>query len=222
MVVWFGTKFSNAVNKIKSAFNIENIKSFFGQVWSGIKSVFSGVATWFKTTFENAWKNVKTVFKEGGKIFEGIKKGVVNAFKSIVQSLIDGINAVIKEPFEAINDLLNDLRNAGVGKLKPFKGLWGKDPLPIPQIPALAQGAVIPPNKEFLAMLGDQKQGVNIETPLDTMIEAFRTALNEQGGTSTSQGDIVVQINGREIARAVRDENSKQYKQTGAFMPRYS
>lgn len=218
---WFGTKFSNAVDKIKSAFNIENIKSFFSKVWSGIKSVFSNVATFFKTTFEDAWKNVKTVFKEGGKIFEGIKKGVVNAFKSIVQSLIDGINAVIKEPFEAINDLLNDLRDAGVGKLKPFKGLWGKDPLPIPQIPALAQGAVIPPNKEFLAMLGDQKQGVNIETPLDTMIQAFRTALGEQGGTA-NQGDIVVQINGREIARAVRDENSKQYKQTGAFMPRYS
>ena len=67
----------------------------------------------------------------------------------------------------------------------------------------------------------DQKQGDNIETPLDTMIEAFRTALGEQGGTA-NQGDIVVQINGREIARAVRDENSKQYKQTGAFMPRYS
>ena len=46
-------------------------------------------------------------------------------------------------------------------------------------IPRLAQGAVLPPNKEFMAVLGDQKQGTNIETPLATMVEAFNTALRQ-------------------------------------------
>ena len=32
-------------------------------------------------------------------------------------------------------------------------------------IPHLARGAVIPPNREFLAVLGDQRQGTNIEAP---------------------------------------------------------
>lgn len=51
-------------------------------------------------------------------------------------------------------------------------------------IPYLAQGAVIPPNREFLAVLGDQKQGTNIEAPLDTIVSAFRMVLAEAGGQS--------------------------------------
>ena len=37
-----------------------------------------------------------------------------------------------------------------------------------------------PPNSEFMAILGDQKRGVNIETPLQTMIDAFNTALDNR------------------------------------------
>ena len=54
-------------------------------------------------------------------------------------------------------------------------------------IPRLAQGAVIPPNREFLAVLGDQKQGTNIETPLATMVEAFQMALNERGNDTVKE-----------------------------------
>ena len=50
-----------------------------------------------------------------------------------------------------------------------------------PQIPKLAQGAVIPPNREFLAVLGDQKSGTNIEAPLSTIEQALRNVLAEQG-----------------------------------------
>ena len=50
----------------------------------------------------------------------------------------------------------------------------------------LAQGAVIPPNKQFMAMLGDQKQGTNVETPLSTMVEAFNQALAQNGGGNQS------------------------------------
>lgn len=46
-----------------------------------------------------------------------------------------------------------------------------------PRVPALAAGAVIPPNREFLALLGDQRQGVNIEAPLDTIRQAFAETL---------------------------------------------
>ena len=42
-----------------------------------------------------------------------------------------------------------------------------------PQIPYLAQGAVIPANREFLAVLGDQKHGTNVEAPLETIKQAL-------------------------------------------------
>ena len=46
-----------------------------------------------------------------------------------------------------------------------------------PQIPYLAQGAVIPPNREFLAVLGDQRSGTNIEAPLSTIQQAVAAEL---------------------------------------------
>ena len=74
------------------------------------------------------------------------------------------------------------------------------------KLPRMAEGGVIPPNREFMAVLGDQKSGTNIETPLSTMIEAFRQALGESGGGTTT---VVVNLDGREIARnTVKHVNS--------------
>ena len=84
------------------------------------------------------------------------------------------------------------------------------------KIPKLAQGAVIPPNKEFLAMLGDQKHGTNIEAPLDTIKQALAEVLAEAGGGN--KAPIVLQVNGRTLAQVVWDEQEKRYKQTGKSM----
>lgn len=72
------------------------------------------------------------------------------------------------------------------------------------QIPKLADGTVIAPNKPFLAMLGDQTSGTNIETPLSTMKQAFDESLNERGGVS-SGGTLyaTLQVDGVTFARLV-------------------
>lgn len=67
------------------------------------------------------------------------------------------------------------------------------------EIPALASGAVIPPNRKFLAVLGDQKSGTNVEAPLATMVDAFKQAMAESGGGTTT---VVIQLDGKEIARS--------------------
>ncbi len=67
------------------------------------------------------------------------------------------------------------------------------------EIPALASGAVIPPNRKFLAVLGDQKSGTNVEAPLATMVDAFKQAMAESGGGATT---VVIQLDGKEIARS--------------------
>ena len=76
----------------------------------------------------------------------------------------------------------------------------------------LAEGAVIPPNREFMAVLGDQKSGTNIETPLETMVQAFKQAMNESGGRSQT---IILQLNGREFARAVYKANNEETQRVG-------
>ena len=51
--------------------------------------------------------------------------------------------------------------------------------LTAPQIPYLAQGAVIPANREFLAVLGDQTHGTNVEAPLATIQQAVAEVMED-------------------------------------------
>lgn len=68
------------------------------------------------------------------------------------------------------------------------------------EIPALASGAVIPPNRKFLAVLGDQKSGTNVEAPLSTIKQAVMEAL-AQGGREPINVNLVV--DGKTLARVV-------------------
>ena len=69
-------------------------------------------------------------------------------------------------------------------------------------IPRLAEGAVIQPNQEFLAVLGDQKSGVNIETPLSTMVDAFKTALSTMNVSGSQASTVILELDGKTLARA--------------------
>lgn len=67
------------------------------------------------------------------------------------------------------------------------------------KFPELATGAVIPPNNKFLAVLGDQKSGMNIETPLATMVEAFRSVMDEY--MNPSMRNATMEVDGETFAR---------------------
>lgn len=148
---WFKGIFDGAVKKIKGAFN--GISGFFGGIWKGIKGAFGNVTGWFKDVFSKAWQGVKNVFSTGGKIFDGIKDGIANVFKSVVNAIIGGINKIIAFPFNKINGLLNKIRSVSIFSFKPFESLWSENPLPVPQIPKLAKGAII--DTPTLAMVGE-------------------------------------------------------------------
>lgn len=189
--------FVSAGNYIKEKWT--KIKEFFSNLWNGmlngakstwegIKKVFSTVASFFKSIFSSAWEGVKKVFSVGGKIFDGIKDGILSGFKTIVNAIIGGINKVVSIPFNGINTALKKIRDVEFLGISPFKKIIKT--INVPQIPKLATGAVIPPRSEFMAILGDQKRGVNIETPLETMIDAFNKALDSRGNNS---GELVIE-----------------------------
>ena len=67
-------------------------------------------------------------------------------------------------------------------------------------------------NKEFLAVLGDQTSGTNIETPVETMKQAFRDVMAEFGNNTGGEYTFVAQIDGREIFRETVRQN-QLYKQ---------
>lgn len=87
--------------------------------------------------------------------------------------------------------------------------------MPSLNVPALANGAVISPNNQFLALLGDQKSGVNVETPLSTMIDAFNKALDARGGTGNNNTPINLYIDGTKFARITNAYNSSETRRRG-------
>lgn len=173
---WF-TK--TIINPLTNAFTNfwSNLKNWATQAWSGITGVFGSAGQWFGKTFGDAWEKVKKVFSTGGKVFDGIKEGIVSSFKSIVNSLISGINRVITRPFEGLNTAIRKIRSVNVLGLYPFSGL---STVSVPKIPYLAQGAVLPANKPFMAVVGDQRHGTNVEAPLTTIQEAVANVMGDQ------------------------------------------
>ena len=150
------------------------------QAWEGVKSVFSKMTGFFKDIFTKAWNSVVGVFSVAGEIFTNIKDGILTAFKSIVNGIIKGLNSAISVPFNGINFALEKIKNINILGLTPFSGL---KTINVPQIPYLAKGAVLPANRPFLAVVGDQRHGTNVEAPLATIQEAVALVLEDHIGT---------------------------------------
>ncbi len=174
-------------------FMMKKIKDNFDEIIDFVKNVFSG-------NWKGAWQNVKNIFSN---IWDGIKRtasdvfyGILDAAKLMAKNAGDSFANIFKGIINGILNLIENRLNTPAKAINKLIGVINKVPginlgtLPTFKLPRLATGAVIPPRSEFMAILGDQKRGVNIETPLDTMVEAFNKALDDRGNGS---GDIVIE-----------------------------
>lgn len=172
-------------------------------------------------------------------IFAGIKGSTAawnlsdNPITRFVKNLANGIIGIINTIADAINDLFHidfkGLKIAGAEIIPAFNVQL----IRLPKIPMLAQGAVIPPNKEFMAVLGDQRHGTNIEAPLATIEEAVARVTGEQSERMVAalytlieiveQKDLNVQIGDDDIGRANAryTQNRGVQVNTGAFANAY-
>lgn len=189
----------------------EKVASGAVAAWDGIKSAFKSVPEWFQGKFRDAWQKVKDVFSTGGRIWSGIKEGIENTFRTVVNAIIRGMNTIIAVPFNKINSMLNTIRNASFLGISPFKNMWGVNPLPVPQIPMLARGAVIPANRQFLAVLGDQRNGNNLEAPESLL----RQIVREEAGGAGSRYEFIARLDRRTLFDEVITEAKLRKGQTG-------
>lgn len=171
----------------------QNLKeNILGGLIDFITGVFTG--DWTK-----AWEGIK-------KVFKGIWNGIVMILESAVNLIIKGVNWLIGK----LNSLLeNSLLAKGLDLIGiEFRGI---PQIPEVHIPRLAQGAVIPPNREFMAVLGDQKSGTNIETPLATMVQAFKQALAESGYGGSNEAVLVLdkEVLGKVVYRLNKAEGTR-------------
>lgn len=175
---------------------IVNATGHGGDLINGLKTLCQGFIDFFTGVFTGDWE----------KAWEGIKNVAIGA----VNILISIVNSMISLVVSGLNMLRFDVPEwiPGIGGRSVGFNIQN-----YPQIPYLAQGAVIPPNREFLAILGDQKSGTNIEAPLSTIEQALRNVLAEQGG---SGGDIVIKFTGdlAQLARILAPEVTREQRST--------
>lgn len=206
----FGPVFSSIFGTIKTV--IQNLQKIFGGLIDFITGIFTG-------NWKKAWGGITSIFEGIFGVIKGVINGILGVIEGLANGVIKGINIVIG----ALNKLKFDIPDwvpALGGKSFGFN---------IPElsqisIPKLATGAVIPANKEFLAVLGDQKHGTNIEAPLDTIKqankEAFLEVLSKLGvsaGNSRSSGNetFVFQVDGRTFFEITRKYAQEYWNRTG-------
>ena len=118
-------------------------------------------------------------------------KNLANGIISIVNKVIDAINRIFDISFKG-------LKIGGIQVIPAFSARL----INVPKIPALAQGAVIPPNAPFMAMLGDQRHGTNIEAPLSTIQEAVALVMEDYAAANLAGHEATVAVL-RDILEAV-------------------
>lgn len=185
-----------------------NIQPKLEAAFQPIKDAWDSLVGWFdgiETALDESGTTLGEAFVGGLKV--GLS-GVVSAINAVISVIETALNWIVRKinsiSFDVPNNkfLYGDLSGQHIG--------FNIQPISIPRvdIPQLAAGAVIPPNREFLAVLGDQKQGTNIEAPLETIVAAVRQAL---GNRQT----IVLELDRRELGRAVADVSRLESQRVG-------
>lgn len=180
--------------------NWDTVKAAALNVWEAIKKAWGGFTSWFDET---------------------IVQPLTNGFKGAVNSVIGFINGLLSAAANGINSVLTIFNGLSYDIPDWVPVMGGKKfgfsfkMVNPPQIPYLAQGAVIPPNREFMAVLGDQKHGTNLEAPEDLIRKIVR---EESGGGADRPIVFVLKIGKRTLGKAVVDSLNELTRQEGELV----
>lgn len=220
-----------------------SIKTKVSGLWSTLKVTAKTVFDAIKTKVTGVWDKVKDKTSqtwEGVTTFvstkvEAIKTAITdkfNAARDAVRSAFEGIVNFIKAPINQaisiVNNAVGMINNAIGGIESAFSfGPWdvptpfGKKRIGfhatfprVGTIPYLASGAVIPPRSEFLAVLGDQKKGNNLETPESLL----RQIVREESGKGQGDGNtynVTVNASGRKLLDIIISEAEMRRNRNG-------
>ncbi|MBP1737275.1 MAG: putative minor tail protein [Oscillospiraceae bacterium] len=155
---------------------------------------------WYKV-----WLSFLDSFNLGFGGLGGVAKVILNALILTVNTVLDGLTLGLNGIIKALNSLSFTVPDW----VPEFGGeTWG---FSIPtvtatKIPYLATGAVLPANNPFLAVVGDQKNGTNVEAPLATIQEAVVNAIAQlglTGGSGTYTFNLTTEIDGKTVANKI-------------------
>lgn len=207
--VWTNTKnfLEDEWEGLKTAWS--RTVAFINNEWNTILSVAGTIWTSLVASATTAWNNIKAIWNGAGDWFVGIANSIMSAFVTVFNwlrsqwsEIFEGVKDISKNAINTVIDLLNGLLRSIVSGINGMIGMLNSIEIDIPEwvpifggqswsvsiptisaphIPRLATGAVIPPNSQFLAMLGDQRSGTNIEAPADLIRQIVREEMSGGG-----------------------------------------
>lgn len=221
----------NAIKKtISGLWN--SLKSTASTVFNAIKTKVVGVWDSVKNKTSQTWENVTTFVSN--KV-EAIKNAITNKFnaardavRSAFEGIVNFIKAPINQAISIVNNAVGMINNAIGGIESAFSfGPWTV-PTPfgsktigfhatfprIGTIPYLASGAVIPPRSEFLAVLGDQKKGNNLEAPESLLRQIVREESGKRQGDGNTY-NVTVNASGRKLLDIIISEAEMRRNRNG-------
>lgn len=201
LLATFGPVFKDVFNAIGTVVKtiIKVICDKIDMALTALKGIIDFLTGVFKGDWEGAWNAIKQIFF-----------GVFDSLHKKAADVLNGIKERVGNVVQSAKDLVSGLGDLGGAIANKVSSAWNavtsgspaqqsmEAPLASLPVPALARGAVIPPNHRFLAMLGDQTNGTNVEAPLETIQEALAEVLAAQGGQ-----DITIRFAG-DLAQLVR------------------
>lgn len=225
----------NAIKKTLSGL-WNSLKSTASTVFNAIKTKVTGVWDKIKDKTSRTWESVTTFIST--KV-EAIKTAITDKFnaardavRSAFESIVNFIKAPINQAISIVNNAVGMINNAIGGIESAFS--FGPWTVPTPfgsktigfhatfprvgTIPYLASGAVIPPRSEFLAVLGDQKKGNNLEAPESLL----RQIVREESGKGQGNGNtynVTVNASGRKLLDIIIDEAELRRRRNGGQNP---
>ena len=215
-MVWYTIEpvLTEAIQFIGGLFNeiVELISIAISTIIDVLYGIVEFVAGVFSSDWERAWNGLVD-------IVVGIWDGLAAILEFVWNGLIDTIKAFIDSIVGAVRDAANWIKGVfgfSIGGTSSNAASYVSSPAiaaysVTPEVPYLAKGAVLPANKPFLAMVGDQKNGTNIEAPLDTIKQGLAEVLAQYGG-----GDITINFTGdlAQLARILYPEIHRQDRNT--------
>ena len=179
----------------------QNISQMVTQVWSVVGPVLTTLGNHFSSVFQGVARTVGTVVGYILDMLYGLTSFLSGVFSGSWKSAWDGVVMFLKSAVNGVITLLNNMISRLVSALNAVVYAANKLSFTVPSwvpilggkhfgvnlpyvyassIPYLAQGAVLPANQPFLAMVGDQRHGTNVEAPLSTIQEAVALVMEEQ------------------------------------------
>lgn len=197
----FGPMIQNVMNLFKENFRLgfelvislgKNLFVSLRDYIVGILKILDGLMMFISGVFTGDWKRAWDGIKT---IFEGVFMQVKAIVKLVINSIIDMINSMIRGFSNSFNTILGNV--SGLADRFGLKIFASTPKIEYFEIPRLATGAVIPPNAEFAAILGDQRSGRNLEAPEDLIRQIVREE------TGSMEANITINFGGS-VAELVR------------------